>query len=167
MPFRSNPLRHRTGPQGWDYTFDQYINDSGARSRILKLGFVRLEHMPSLYHFASAFIYPSIYEGFGLPVLEALCSSANVLTSNVTSMDEIAGDVVKTFNPHDTISIVEAILTATTMTRKSEVAYRKQCRKRGKQLLCESYERPTIATLIADQTMEENCTLPSYSQILI
>ncbi|MCI0611771.1 glycosyltransferase, partial [bacterium] len=94
--------------------------------RIHRLGFVPLEHMPSLYHYASIFIYPSIYEGFGLPVLEALCSSAVVLTSNVTSLAEIAGNVVKTFNPFDTMSIAEAILTASVMTREASVEYRKK-----------------------------------------
>src|SRR5262249_21710423 len=116
--FRNHALAI-AGPQGWDDTFGQFVNESCGQWNILRLGFVPLEHMPSLYHFATAFIYASIYEGFGLPVLEALCSSANVLTSNVTSMAEIAGDVVKTFNPYDTMSIVETILTATTMSRKS------------------------------------------------
>lgn len=155
------------GPQGWDETFDQFLLESNAYPRIFRLGFVPLEHMPSLYHFSSTFIYPSIYEGFGLPVLEALCSSAIVITSNVTSLAEIAGNVVKTFNPLDTMSIAEAILTASAMTRESAVAYRKQCRARGKQLLRESTERPSMATLLSNRLTEENCVLPSYSHSFI
>ncbi|HSP06086.1 MAG TPA: glycosyltransferase, partial [Acidobacteriota bacterium] len=149
------------GPQGWDITFDRFLQESPACGRVRRLGFVPLEDMPSLYHFASAFVYPSVYEGFGLPVLEALCSSAIVLTSNVSSLAEIAGNVVMTFNPYDILSIAEAVLKASTMERQSALAYRRSCRARGHQLLQESEDRPSMATLLTDRYTEQSCASPS------
>jgi glycosyltransferase involved in cell wall biosynthesis len=153
------------GPQGWDDTFNQFLITSDAHSRIKLLGYIPLEDMPSLYRFASAFIYPSIYEGFGLPVLEAMCSSAKVLTSSSSSLQEIAGDVVKTFDPNDEISMAESILNSLAMTKEISASYRKQCRLRAKQLLQESVERPSIVKLISHELTEDRCVLPSYSHL--
>lgn len=153
------------GPQGWDDSFHSSVTASEAASNIRMLGYVRAEDLPSLYHFASTFVYPSVYEGFGLPVLEALCSSASVITSNVSSLSELAGGVVKTFDPLDTLDIAEAILYSCSMTHESSFAYRKQCRARGLQLLRESAERQSMATLLANE-LEDQCALPSYSPSL-
>jgi len=65
-----NHLLIIVGPQGWDEGFSRALAESDAFPRIRMLGFVPTEHLPSFYHFASAVVYPSLYEGFGLPVLE-------------------------------------------------------------------------------------------------
>jgi glycosyltransferase involved in cell wall biosynthesis len=62
-----------------------------------------------LYAGATAFIYPSLYEGFGLPMLEAMAVGTPVITSNITSMPEIAGDAAYLINPYEVDSIVEGI----------------------------------------------------------
>lgn len=63
----------------------------------------------SLYRNATAFVYPSLYEGFGLPILEAMACGTPVITSNCTSMPEIAGDAALLVNPYDVSSIASAI----------------------------------------------------------
>ncbi|MCD4700461.1 MAG: glycosyltransferase family 4 protein [Candidatus Aegiribacteria sp.] len=82
---------------------------SGAEDRIKLTGFVDREDIPALLSLAGAFIYPSLYEGFGLPVLEAMACGTPVITSNVSSMPEIAGDAALLVDPLSTESIANAI----------------------------------------------------------
>ena len=70
------------------------------------LGYVSDETLAILYRLAAVFVFPSIYEGFGLPPLEAMASGAPVVTSNVSSLPEVTGDAAVLVNPHDTSSIV-------------------------------------------------------------
>jgi glycosyltransferase involved in cell wall biosynthesis len=65
--------------------------------------------LPALYNGATAFIYPSLYEGFGLPVLEAMSCGTPVITSNTTSLPEVAGDAGILVNPHNIEEIALAI----------------------------------------------------------
>ncbi|AFI83948.1 hypothetical protein Q7A_1108 [Methylophaga nitratireducenticrescens] len=65
-----------------------------------KLGYVAENELPKLYAAASVFIYPSLYEGFGLPVLEAMACGTCVLTSDTTSIPEVAGDSCMLVNPY-------------------------------------------------------------------
>ena len=71
--------------------------------------YVSDEQLVWLYQKALSFIYVSIYEGFGLPILEALSLGKAVICSNVTSMPEVGGDAVEYCNPYDIESIAEAI----------------------------------------------------------
>jgi len=70
---------------------------------------VPFEHLPFLYKLADTVIYPSLYEGFGLPVLEALACGAKVVTSNVSSMPEAGGSLPTYITPTDIDSIAEGI----------------------------------------------------------
>ena len=65
--------------------------------------------LASLYKRASAFIYPSLYEGFGMPVLEAMSLGCPVICSNTSSLPEVAGDAAEYFNPQEIEDIIEAI----------------------------------------------------------
>jgi len=73
------------------------------------LGYVSQELLPSLYAHAQAFIYPSLYEGFGLQLVESMKMGTPVLCSNVTSLPEILADESCTFNPMDTRELAQKI----------------------------------------------------------
>lgn len=72
-----------------------------SENRILCLGYVPDEDLPVLYRNADIFIFPSLHEGFGIPVLEAMASGTPVITSNVTAMPEVAGDAALFVDPND------------------------------------------------------------------
>lgn len=69
------------------------------------IGYVPAELMPSLYREAHLLIFPSLYEGFGIPLLEAMASGCAVITSNTSSMPEVGGDAVLYFDPMDSLSL--------------------------------------------------------------
>lgn len=77
------------------------VRKLGLRTRFRKLGNVPAEDMPALYRMADAFVYVSLYEGFGLPILEAMACGCPVLTSRTSSMPEVAGDAALTVDPAD------------------------------------------------------------------
>lgn len=119
------------GAQGWDSGFREFVSGMDAFRRVRILGFVPTEHLPSLYHFASAVINPSLYEGFGLPVLEAMHSSAVVLASRVSSLPEVLGTDGILFDPYDTKDIAEAMLRALSLSPTENASYRRRCRERA------------------------------------
>ena len=72
-------------------------------------GFVAPEHLPALYRQAEALAYPSLYEGFGLPPLEAMACGTPVLTSSTTSLPEAVGDAALTADPTDVAALAEGL----------------------------------------------------------
>jgi len=76
------------------------------------LEYVEEDDLSGLYSGAEAFLYPSLYEGFGFPVLEAMACGTPVVTSNVSSLPEIAGDAAVLINPQSVRSIVKGLETA-------------------------------------------------------
>lgn len=77
--------------------------------RIIRLGFVSTEDLVVLYNLASVFVIPSIYEGFGLPVLEAMASGTPVVTTRMGSLPEVTGDAAYLVDPYDIESIANGI----------------------------------------------------------
>ena len=73
------------------------------------LGYLSDDTLAILYRLASAFVFPSLYEGFGLPPLEAMASGTPVVTSNQSSMPEVTGDAAVLVDPYDVDSIVEGM----------------------------------------------------------
>jgi glycosyltransferase involved in cell wall biosynthesis len=73
------------------------------------LGYLPDDTLAILYRLASLFVFPSLYEGFGLPPLEAMASGTPVVTSNVSSLPEVAGDAAMLVDPHDVESIVDGM----------------------------------------------------------
>lgn len=136
------------GPQGWDEGFDRFLTESDAYPRIRRIGFVPLEHLPSLYHFASAVVCPSVYEGFGIPVLEAMSSSGIVLAAATSSLPEVLGDGI-TFDPYRPEAIAAAMLQALSMTAAEAADYRRRCRSRSELLLERSARMPPLPGLPA------------------
>lgn len=81
----------------------------GLGDRVRFLGPVGEADLPALYAAATAFVFPSRYEGFGLPVLEAMACGTPVACSNVSSLPEIAGDAALLFDPNDSAAITAAL----------------------------------------------------------
>ncbi len=77
--------------------------------RVRRLGYVPRADLVALYGLADAFVYPSLYEGFGLPVLEAMACGAPVLASNTSSLPEVAGDAALLVDPRDDEALREAL----------------------------------------------------------
>jgi len=94
------------GKAGWDRDFQKFLLDQGRYNKdIVITGYVDDRTLSSLYLNALAVAYVSFYEGFGLPVLEAMASGCAVLCSNTSSMPEVGGDAVHYCNPADLDSI--------------------------------------------------------------
>jgi len=99
-----------SGIKGWGYQsiFDK-VASLGTEKEIVFTGFIPNELLPFLYNGASAFVYPSLYEGFGLPVLEAMACGVPVVTSNISSLPEVAGDAAILINPYSVDELADGI----------------------------------------------------------
>lgn len=82
----------------------------GIGDRVFFTGYVPYEDLPYFYNGADVFVYPSLYEGFGLPILEAISCGTPTITSNVSSIPEVAGDGALLINPFDTEELAKAIV---------------------------------------------------------
>lgn len=98
------------GGKGWmEGGIQQKVKDLGISDKVKFLGYVSDEELSVLYTKCYAFIYPSLYEGFGLPVLEAMSCGAPVITSNTSSLPEVVGDAGLTINPREINELIEAM----------------------------------------------------------
>jgi glycosyltransferase involved in cell wall biosynthesis len=87
----------------------QRAEQLGIGDRVRLLGHVAQEALPALYQGAALFLYPTLYEGFGLPVVEAMASGTPVLTSNTSALKEVAGGCAHLVDPLDTDRMAKAI----------------------------------------------------------
>ena len=85
------------------------LDDLKLQDVIVRLGYVPREVLPSLYSKALFLVYPSLYEGFGLPVLEAMACGCPVITSNVSSLPEVVGEAGLMVDPHDVDALAGAM----------------------------------------------------------
>lgn len=85
------------------------IEKSPEKSCILVTGFVPNKCLAELYQEASLFIFPSLYEGFGLPLVESMACGVPVICSNTSSLPEVGGNAVQTFSPNDSKQITKVI----------------------------------------------------------
>lgn len=84
-------------------------NKLGLGNRAHFLGFVPQELLPGVYNLANAVVFPSLYEGFGLPVLEAMACGTPVITSNISSLPEVAGDAALLVSPNNSEELKQAL----------------------------------------------------------
>ncbi|HEX7592636.1 MAG TPA: glycosyltransferase family 1 protein [Anaerolineae bacterium] len=109
-PLTSNLQLVIAGGKGWMYG-DVYasVERLNLRDRVLFPDFVSDDDLPALYAGATLFVYPSLYEGFGLPVAEAMACGAPVVSSNASSLPEVAGDAALYFDPRDVDALTDAL----------------------------------------------------------
>ena len=99
-----------TGNKVWGETEFEKFAFNYLRDRVKILGHVGDNELVDLYNSADLYVYPSLYEGFGLPILEAQKCGCPVLTSNVTSCPEVAGEGAHVVNPYSEVEIAEGML---------------------------------------------------------
>lgn len=87
-----------------------YVRESNLEKEVIFPGFVPHPLLPALYAQSTALVFPSLYEGFGLPPLEAMSCGAPVVASNVSSLPELLGDAVEYVNPESTSDIARGML---------------------------------------------------------
>ncbi|MCA1850061.1 MAG: glycosyltransferase family 4 protein, partial [Acidobacteria bacterium] len=98
------------GKRAWLYEETlRAISEGGAQDRIILTGYVPEADLPALYSGALCFVYPSIFEGFGLPPLEAMACGAPVVAGDRTSLPEVVGDAGLLVNPFDEEAIAQAL----------------------------------------------------------
>jgi glycosyltransferase involved in cell wall biosynthesis len=96
------------------------INNSKFAKNIVKPGFIDEADLPLIYQNADLFVFPSHYEGFGLPPLEAMASGIPVVASNISCMPEILGDAAEYFDPNNSADIAEKIYGVLSMKDKQK-----------------------------------------------
>lgn len=125
------------GGEGWQTDAEQKLlaqiqdtqrTQAGVhKRRIIRMNYVSFETLITLIRGARSVLFPSLYEGFGLPVLEAMSLGTPVITSDVSSIPEVAGDAALLVDPYDTDAIAQAIRT---MSADSDL--RRELSRRGK-----------------------------------
>ena len=93
----------------WSEEVFEEVKSSGMENDVIFCGYVPKEHLLCLYSEASVFVFPSLYEGFGLPVLEAMACGCPVVASNTSSLPEICGGAGLLFDPLDVEGLSDAI----------------------------------------------------------
>jgi glycosyltransferase involved in cell wall biosynthesis len=133
------------GAPGWE-TAETFANVARHARMVKTLGYVPDEDLPALYRNADVFCYPSLYEGFGIPVLEAMCCGTAVLTSGRSSMPEVAGDAAYYIDPDDTADIARGLseLLSDSLLRETLVT---RGLKRAQQFTWEGTARAVLAVL--------------------
>jgi glycosyltransferase involved in cell wall biosynthesis len=125
----------------------------GIHDRVRFLGFVTQEDLPLIYHHASLFAFPSLYEGFGLPPLEAMACGTPVVASNIPALREVLGDAAVLVNPRDP----EAWSSAIQMMMDDEKADRQKAEAGKARAAGFTWEKAGEATCrIYTQVLEKN-----------
>ena len=120
------------------------VTDLGLRERVKFTGYLPLEELPVVYNLADLFIYPSLYEGFGLPPIEAMACGTPVITSNVTSLPEVVGDAALTLDPLDMDLLAQSMETLI-KNDTDRVTLRNKGIERAKLFTWEKCARETLA----------------------
>lgn len=143
------------GAKGWKF---RHILDAAAKSPyaadIIFLGYIHEKHKPALYRGASAFVFPSFYEGFGLPVLEAMACGTPVIAGNTSSLPELiedSGILIDPMNTSDIALALEQLLTAP----KAEVLYSMLKAKGLDRARHFHWDKTALTTLSAIRTLVE------------
>lgn len=98
------------GKRGWLYEgFFRRLRELGLEERVIFTGYIPDKDLPAVYSAADLFVFPSLYEGFGLPVLEAIACGTPVICSSTSSLPEVAGDAALLVDPRDVRALAGAM----------------------------------------------------------
>lgn len=120
------PLVLRGDPMGAERGIEAAISELGLRDSVLQLPALQRSELPKLYAAAGALVFPSVYEGGGIPVLEAMSCGCPVAASEITTNREFAGEAALYFQPSDEASIAGAM-----QTMQKDAARRQQLLEEG------------------------------------
>jgi glycosyltransferase involved in cell wall biosynthesis len=142
---RSNGIEHElvlVGPKSWkSQGIFERITSLGIEDAVRFTGFVDDEDLPAVYSGAACFVYPSLYEGFGLPPLEAMACGTPVVASNASSIPEVTGNAAVLVPPTDVEGFAHAVQLVLTNPERSE-----HYRRAGlAQAACFSWDRAASA----------------------
>lgn len=139
------------GKRTWhDRMLDDAIERHGLRDHVIETGYLSHDELNRLYAGALMCVFASLWEGFGLPVLEALASGTPLVTSNLSSIPEVAGDAARLVDPYSVEEITAAMVEV-----HADPALRDRMRERGiAQAARFSWEKAARETLAAYREME-------------
>ena len=120
------------------------INAENLRDHIVLLGYVPDQDLPAIYSLSQLFLFPSLREGFGIPIIEAMACGVPVITSNTSSMPEIAGDAAYIVDPTDSDAIMNGILKI-----ESDLDYKNELISKGLEQ-CKLFSWHHMATQVLD-----------------
>ncbi len=133
------------GQRAWKYEADLALaGDLGIEGDVLFTGYVPPEEMPALYNAAELFVFPSLYEGFGLPVIEAMACGVPVVASNLSAIPEVAGEAALLVDPRDVEQLCDA-MERLLRDKRLQAALRRRGLKRAQGFSWERTARETIA----------------------
>jgi glycosyltransferase involved in cell wall biosynthesis len=133
-----------TGKKGWYFEgLFEKVRQLNLEKRVIFTGYIDELDKPAIYKGAKIFTFPSLYEGFGLPPLEAMASGVPIISSNTSSMPEVIGEAGVLISPHDLASWVRAISKLNT----DEVARRELIEKNKIQIKKFSWEKTARQTM--------------------
>ncbi len=141
------------GRKGWLYQETlRHIQTLGLDARVHLTDWIAGDDVPALLNLADVFVYPSLYEGFGLPPLEALACGTPVICSNASSLPEVVGDAGILFEPRDTAALTRALARVV-----SDDALRQKLRAQGpRQAAPFTWERAARETLAVYEAVVKN-----------
>jgi glycosyltransferase involved in cell wall biosynthesis len=147
------------GGKGWLYDeIFARVQRLGLEEAVLFPGYVSDVEQPLWYHAATAFAYPSLYEGFGIPVAEALACGTPVVTSTISSLPEAGAGIALTVDPHNIEALAAALHTAL-----HDRAFQEKCRSQApavrERFAASAMVRQTVAVYekaIASHVVQQN-----------
>jgi glycosyltransferase involved in cell wall biosynthesis len=141
------------GLKGWLYEdIFAEVERLELQQAVVLPGFVPERDLPALMSSAALFVYPSLYEGFGLPVLEAMACGAPVITSNRSSLPEVVGDAGLLVDPENESALAEALI----VILSNEARRQKMSRRGISQAARFSWEEAARKTLKVYREASEN-----------
>lgn len=140
------------GGKGWYFEkIFETVRKYDLEDSVIFAGYVDETNLPNYYNAATCFVFPSLYEGFGIPLLEAMKSGCPVITSNISSMPEVVGDAAIMINPSSAPEITQAIekvITSPDLAKELSEKGRKQSEKFSWKISSESLHH-TMQSMVA------------------